>query len=104
MRLSAKQRLSKLQKQTLVILLGQASDYVSLRDDLVEMNKISWEREDSFKVVFSRSLGNLANKGLIDRDGHGWLISRKVFSFDSIRLSVKGRKIASRLCVKRFSF
>ncbi len=90
-------RLSKMQKQILSILSRRASDYETLRDNLMEMNKRRCEREDSFKASFSRSLSNLVRKGLIYRDGQGMRLGRMVLYFDKVKLTKKGIKIASHL-------
>jgi len=97
-------RLSKMQQQILLILSGRASDYETLRDNLMEMSRLWCAHEDSFKASFSRSLSNLVNKRLVERTGYGFRLDRTVLYFDKVKLTKVGGKAASRLLAKGFWF
>lgn len=90
-------RLSKLQKGIFRSLKRARCkmDYGDLREDVMELLKIHWHKEDSFKASFSRSLSNMARKGWIKRIEESWFFSRRVYH--SIKLSKKGLLLASAL-------
>lgn len=89
--MSAK-RLSRLQKiiiQSLKMARGKL-DYEDLREIVMLAFKTSWEKEDSFKASFSRSLKGLEQKGFISRSQHGWYFDRKSLLWEDVKLTKRG--------------
>ncbi len=83
-------RVSRLQKEIFRSLKRRSLDYEDLREEVMGNLKIRWEKEESFKASFSRSLKNLEQKHLIKRNGDGWCFGRTIFSWENICITKRG--------------
>ncbi len=92
-------RLSKFQRTILETIKahGKKCDHEELRDKVMEVLKIDWVKEESFKASFSRSLKNLKEKRLIHREDAGFYFGRHSLLWEDIRINPSGLKVVSDL-------
>ena len=90
-------RLSKLQRTLLIILSKKRGRYFysDLREKTMHCLKVYWQKDDSFKVSFSRSLKNLVEKRLVKRKPCDWYLWRS--DWEEIRLTKRGMAIVASL-------
>ncbi len=65
-------------------------NYEDLRETVMAEMKIDYDKEESFKASFSRSLKNLAEKRLIQRAEKGWYLARISLLWETIKLTKRG--------------